>query len=168
MNISRINIYLVVITDHCRIKHKIFILQVTHSWNGRVLNFMSIFSMFLFQVIQGAVEIPAVFISIFILLKGGRRWPLTITMVLSGVACLLTVPLYFVGANLQWLITSLTMISKFGISSCNAIIPVYTAELYPTTIRNIGVGASNVPAGIALMSVPYLWNFVSFFQIFPY
>lgn len=112
-------------------------------------------------MLQGAVEIPAVAISIFILLKGGRRWPLTVTLVISGVACLLAVPLYYFDTDFQLVITSLTMISKFCISSCNAIIPVYTAELYPTTIRNIGVGASNVPAGIALMLVPYLWKFVS-------
>lgn len=117
----------------------------------------------MFQVIQGAVEIPAVALSILILLKGGRRWPLTITMVLSGVACLLAIPLYFIDSDLQWLKTSLMMISKFGISSCNAVIPVFTAELYPTTIRNIGVGASNVSAGIALMAVPYLWDLVSFY-----
>lgn len=88
-------------------------------------------------------------------------------MVISGVACLLVIPLYFIKSDLQWLITSLTMISKFAISSCNAIIPVYTAELYPTTIRNIGVGASNVSAGTALMLVPFLWNFVSIFTIYP-
>jgi len=28
-------------------------------------------------------------------------------------------------------------------------------------VRNLGVGSSNVPAGIALMLVPYLWNLVS-------
>lgn len=34
--------------------------------------------------------------------------------------------------------------------------PVYTAELYPTAIRNAGVGACNVAAGVALIIVPYL------------
>lgn len=34
--------------------------------------------------------------------------------------------------------------------------PVYTAELYPTAIRNAGVGACNIAAGVALIAVPYL------------
>lgn len=39
--------------------------------------------------------------------------------------------------------------------------PVYTAELFPTVVRNLGVGSSNVAAGIALVLVPFLWNLVS-------
>lgn len=39
--------------------------------------------------------------------------------------------------------------------------PVYTAELYPTSIRNVGVGACNVAAGIALILTPYLDILVS-------
>jgi hypothetical protein len=38
----------------------------------------------------GVVEVPAVAISILFLLKMGRRWPLCLTLVGSGVACLLT------------------------------------------------------------------------------
>lgn len=34
--------------------------------------------------------------------------------------------------------------------------PVYTAELYPTDIRNAGVGAGNFAGGLALIIVPYL------------
>lgn len=33
--------------------------------------------------------------------------------------------------------------------------PVYTAEMYPTSIRNVGVGACNVAAGMALILTPY-------------
>ena len=45
---------------------------------------------------------------------------------------------------------------KFTISAGNTIMPVYTAELYPTAIRNVGVGACNVAAGLALILTPYL------------
>lgn len=50
---------------------------------------------------------------------------------------------------------------KFTISAGNTIMPVYTAELYPTSIRNIGVGACNVAAGFALILTPYLSMLVS-------
>ncbi|CAH1119189.1 unnamed protein product [Phaedon cochleariae] len=136
---------------------------------GLVLNLGNIGgNLYITSVLQGAVEIPAVALSIFILLKGGRRLPLCLTMAVSGAACALIVPIYHVtGADLQWLVTCLAMLSKFCISSSNAIMPVFTAELYPTTIRNIGVGAANVAAGIALMAVPYLWMLASFHQSVP-
>ncbi|KAJ8985369.1 hypothetical protein NQ317_008403 [Molorchus minor] len=134
---------------------------------GLVLNLGNIGgNLYVNSVLQGAVEIPSVAMSIFILLKGGRRWPLSLTMVISGVACACMLPLYLF-ANLQWVTTSLAMLSKFCISSSNAVIPVFTAELYPTTIRNIGVGAANVSAGIALMLIPYLWDLSSIHASVP-
>lgn len=113
------------------------------------------------QVISGAVEVPGVAMSILILLKMGRRWPLSLSMVVAGIACFVS-QVYFILDNTQWLRTSLVMTAKLMISSSNAVMPVFTAELYPTTIRNLGVGASNVSAGIALMLVPYLWEMVRF------
>lgn len=64
------------------------------------------------------------------------------------------------GEPTQWIGTALAMVAKFSASASNAIMPVFTAELFPTVVRNVGVGASNVPAGIALMLTPYLWNLV--------
>ncbi|EEZ98159.1 organic cation transporter protein isoform X1 [Tribolium castaneum] len=126
---------------------------------GLVLNLGNIGGdLYINSILSGSVEIPAVALSILILLKGGRRWPLALTMILSGAACGCTIPIDLASDNLQWVITTLAMMSRFSISSSNAIIPVFTAELYPTIIRNIGVGASNVSAGIALMLVPYLWE----------
>lgn len=107
------------------------------------------------------MEIPGVALSIIILLKMGRRWPLALTMITAGVSCLLILPIQNLFSNVQWLVTSMAMVAKCCISSSNAVMPVFTAELYPTTIRNIGVGASNVSAGVALMLVPYLWEMVS-------
>lgn len=55
---------------------------------------------------------------------------------------------------------------KFTISAGNTVMPVYTAELYPTAIRNAGVGACNVAAGIALIIVPYLSLLVCLIIVF--
>lgn len=62
----------------------------------------------------------------------------------------------------EWISLSLVMAGKFSVSSSNVIMPLYTAELFPTVIRNLGVGTSNIPAGAALIMVPYLWDLVSF------
>lgn len=134
-------------------------------------------------VISGVVEIPAIAISILILLKMGRRWPLCLTIVGSGIACLLTlffgklrkfwffsqkyifltIKISFLEQRpeLEWVTIMLAMMGKFSISSSNAVMPVYTAELFPTVVRNLGVGSSNVSAGFALVLVPYLWHLVS-------
>lgn len=106
---------------------------------------------------MGVVEFPAEAASLIFLLRMGRRWPFLLTMVVAGIACLFTLP---VPRALQGLITTFAMFGKLSISASNIIMPVYTAELYPTTIRNLGVGANNVSAGIALMLVPYLWELV--------
>lgn len=68
----------------------------------------------------------------------------------------------------EWVSLSLVMAGKFSVSSSNVIMPLYTAELFPTVIRNLGVGTSNIPAGIALIMVPYLWNLVSSNMFFLY
>lgn len=54
---------------------------------------------------------------------------------------------------------------KFTISAGNTVMPVYTAELYPTAIRNAGVGACNVAAGLALIIVPYMSLLVCYSHI---
>ncbi|XP_034253034.1 organic cation transporter protein-like isoform X2 [Thrips palmi] len=110
-------------------------------------------------VLSGVVEVPSIALSILILLKMGRRWPCCLTLVVGGVACLLTL---LVPPSTQQASTALAMVAKFSVSASNAIMPVFTAELFPTVVRNVGVGASNVPAGIALMLTPYLWNLATF------
>ncbi|XP_031334748.1 organic cation transporter protein-like [Photinus pyralis] len=125
---------------------------------GIVLNLGNIGGdLYVNTVISGIVEAPAIAISVPILLRMGRRWPLSITMLITGVSCLLTLPVPYI-FNKQWIVTTLAMVGKFSISSTNVIVPIFTAELYPTTIRNIGVGANNVSAGIALILVPFLWD----------
>lgn len=109
------------------------------------------------SALSGLVEIPALAASVLFLVRMGRRWPLCLTLAIGGVACLATLLVSSTSEH-QWMATALAMLGKFSVSSSNAVMPVFTAELYPTVIRNLGVGASNVSAGIALMLVPYLWN----------
>ncbi|XP_059474531.1 organic cation transporter protein-like isoform X2 [Neocloeon triangulifer] len=134
---------------------------------GLVLNLASIEGdIYLNTAISGFVEIPAIALSILLLMKSGRKWPLCIVTASSGVFCLcvLAVP---TGAP-SWITVALAMCGKFAISCSNAILPIFTAELFPTVVRNLGVGSSNVSAGIALMLVPYLWNLAVIYDKLPF
>ncbi|XP_073985223.1 organic cation transporter protein-like [Rhodnius prolixus] len=124
---------------------------------GLVLNLSNLGgNVYINSVISGAFELPAIAVSILILLKLGRRWPLAITMAAAGCACLLTIPAPKDEGS--WLVLGLATLGRFCASSSNVILPIFTADLFPTLLRNLGIGSSNAPSGIALIFVPYLWN----------
>ena len=142
------------------------------------------------QALAGLVEIPAIALAIFIIMKVGKKWIFCATFFCAGVACLCVAVTDSSREDLQWLKITLLMIGtkqcflyflytrlynhvhlilgKFTISAGNTIMPVYTAELYPTAIRNAGVGACNIAAGLALICVPYLSMLVSTFVLIKF
>ncbi|KAL4716166.1 hypothetical protein ACJJTC_013943 [Scirpophaga incertulas] len=109
------------------------------------------------SIILAIVEIPAIALSIPILLKAGRRIPIFISMLVCGLACVATEVLA-ISLNYDWVLIVCLMVGKFAIGSTNMMLPIFTAELYPTVIRNLGVGASQISAGLALIGIPYLWK----------
>ncbi|XP_031621225.1 organic cation transporter protein [Contarinia nasturtii] len=123
---------------------------------GLILNMNSFDgNVYLNSALAGLVELPAIGIAIIIIMWVGKKWILFSTMFCAGVSCLC---ITFIGNNssIQWLKITFLMLGKFTISAGNTVMPVYTAELYPTAIRNAGVGACNMAAGVALIIVPYL------------
>lgn len=131
---------------------------------GLVLNLSNLGGdVYINSIISGAVEFPAIAVSIVFLLKMGRRWPLSLTTMGAGIACLATI----LTSGDDWLRLALAMVGRLCISSSNVVMPVFTAELFPTSMRNLGVGASNAPAGVALILVPYLWNMAGMNENMP-
>ncbi|XP_039303860.1 organic cation transporter protein isoform X2 [Solenopsis invicta] len=104
-------------------------------------------------VISGVVEVPAYTFLIFTLNRWGRKIILCGCMMLSGLALLATL---FVPPNMPWLIVCLAMIGKLAITSSYGAIYVFTAEQFPTVIRNVGLGASSTFARIGGVIAPYV------------
>lgn len=107
------------------------------------------------QALAGLVEIPAIALAMYIITKVGKKWLFCATLLGAGVACCCAT-ITEGREDMLWLKITFLMLGKFTISAGNTIMPVYTAELYPTAIRNVGVGACNVAAGIALILTPYI------------
>ncbi|CAH2047300.1 unnamed protein product, partial [Iphiclides podalirius] len=133
--------------------------SMTIAYYGLLLNIgnFNLGNLHVTSIILAVVEIPAIAMSIPILLKAGRRIPIFISMLACGLACVAS-ELFSISFDDDWIMIACLMVGKFAIGATNMMMPIFTAELYPTLIRNLGVGASQVAAGFALICIPYLWE----------
>ncbi|CAG2173306.1 unnamed protein product, partial [Oppiella nova] len=105
-------------------------------------------------LMAGAVEFPAYALCIYLLKKYGRRLPLTAAMLGGGIACLLTIP--FMTSAVVWPRVTLAMVGKFCVTCSFGIIYVYSAEIYPTVVRNVGVGSSSMVGRMGSILAPFV------------
>lgn len=61
----------------------------------------------------------------------------------------------FASPDLYYLATTLVMVGKFGVTAAFSMVYVYTAELYPTVVRNMGVGVSSTASRLGSILSPY-------------
>nr|CAA73031.1 putative organic cation transporter [Drosophila melanogaster] len=119
------------------------------SWNtnnlggNQLVNFM----------ISGPVEIPGYTLLFFTLNRWGRRSILCGTMMVAGISLLATI---FVPSDMNWLIVACAMIGKLAITSSYGTIYIFSAEQFPTVVRNVGLGASSMVARVGGILAPYL------------
>jgi len=108
--------------------------------------------------INGLAEAIACLAIIPALARLGRVKIYSGTFILSGVACLGVAVILWVAPPNSYLglIISLAMTGKFFISGTFALAYLYTAELFPTPVRNVAVGGASTFARIGSMSAPYI------------
>eukprot|EP00058_Branchiostoma_floridae_P009776 XP_002595264.1 hypothetical protein BRAFLDRAFT_232974 [Branchiostoma floridae] len=120
--------------------------------------------------IGGVVEIPAYITSIYIVDTLGRPKTHAGYMMIGAVGCIvcpfLTAP--FLPESLNPLSITMAMIGKFGVTAGFNLIYIWTAELYPTMIRNVGVGASSMFARVGGIISPYVELSKSVWGPLPY
>lgn len=104
-------------------------------------------------IASGAVELPAYILILFTADKYGRKKVLTSSMIISGIVLILT---GFVPSNREILTAILAMLGKMTVSISYGTIFMYATELFPTVIRNIGLGSALLAARIGGMSAPYM------------
>ncbi|XP_036595581.1 solute carrier family 22 member 13-like [Trichosurus vulpecula] len=106
---------------------------------------------YLTQLIFGAVEVPARLSSIFILQKFGRRKSQMGMLILGGLMCIIII---FIPAKYPTVTTTLAVIGKFATSAAFTISYVYSAELFPTIVRQTGMGLVAIFSRIAGIITP--------------
>ncbi|KAM4543942.1 solute carrier family 22 member 13-like [Fundulus diaphanus] len=108
---------------------------------------------YLTQFIFGVVEVPARVGILPFLQHFGRKICQAAVLLFGGVACLcvLVVP-----KDLPVVITVIAVLGKFAATASFATVYVYTAELYPTVLRQNGVGLNAMCARVAGILAPLI------------
>lgn len=60
------------------------------------------------------------------------------------------------------------MVGKFGITTGTALMFVYTAELFPTVVRNTATGMCTTASRVGSCIAPFLLKLSQYFKYLPY
>ncbi|XP_061596475.1 solute carrier family 22 member 4-like [Cololabis saira] len=131
------------------------------SLNTANLHGNSYFNCFLSAV----VEIPAYIMSWVMFHWGSRRLSLFSTLMTGG---LLLLVIQLIPGYLIYLAITLEMMGKFAVTLAFAIVYPYSAELYPTVLRNTAIGACSMASRVGSIISPFFTYLRSYSVSLPY
>lgn len=109
-------------------------------------------------VLGGGIELAAYLLAFVVLGGFGRRIPLCLYLLLSGIICITMVIIKnFISldlANVPAIVTALALIGKAAVVSCFCIIFLYSSEVFPTVIRTVGVGSCTLFGRLGSLLAP--------------
>ncbi|XP_031729916.1 solute carrier family 22 member 5-like [Anarrhichthys ocellatus] len=115
--------------------------------------------------LSAVVEMPAYILSWAMFRWCSRRLSLFSTLFMGGLFLLFV---KLIPADLIYLAITLEMMGKFAVTAAFAIVYAYTAELYPTVVRNTAVGACSMASRIGSIIAPYFIYLRSYSISLPY
>merc|ERR1712112_20416 len=122
--------------------------------------------LYLSFILVALIEIPAYLILPVLIDIWGRKPLFVVTQLIPGIFCIVAAFL-----NEGVIFTVLTLGSKMGAAMAFNVTFMYTAQLYPTTIRNSAVGTCSTIARLGGLMAPwvgkYLTNPVAFSDPIP-
>ncbi|XP_078058915.1 solute carrier family 22 member 6-A-like [Mustelus asterias] len=108
---------------------------------------------YLIQFIFGAVDIPAKSVGFLTMSLIGRRFTQGSALILAGSVILTNI---FVPRELQALRTSFAAIGKGCLATAFSCCYLYSGELYPTVVRQTGMGVVSTMARVGAMIAPII------------
>ncbi|XP_058134328.1 solute carrier family 22 member 4 [Dasypus novemcinctus] len=115
--------------------------------------------------LSALIEVPA-YITAWLLLRNLPRRYIIAGVLFTGGGVLLLIQA--VPADYYILSIGLVMIGKFGITSAFSMLYVFTAELYPTLVRNMAVGVTSMASRVGSIIAPYFVYLGAYNRLLPY
>lgn len=113
---------------------------------------------YLILFIMGLVEFPSYMTIILVLDRLGRR-PITSTLMLAGGICCMVAAFIEQGSTIS---TAIVMMGKLFIAGSFGVIYNYSAELFPTVVRNSAMGLGSMCARLSGALTPLITLLDSF------
>ena len=114
------------------------------------------------------MEFPSYIFCMLFLDRFGRKSILAFSQILAGTTCILAGVLPEEPVEMFYIRTALSLIGKFGASAGFAIVYIYTAELFPTPVRNSAVGLCSTFARIGGMLSPVVADLAVYASSIPF
>ncbi|CAF97332.1 unnamed protein product, partial [Tetraodon nigroviridis] len=121
-------------------------------------------SIYTMQIIFGAVDVPSKLIALGALTYLGRRYSQATCLFLSGLVIFANI---FIPTDMQVLRTVLACLGKGFTSASFTVVYLYTGELYPTVIRQTGMGFVSTMARTGSMAAPAVLILEEVFPALP-
>uniref|UniRef100_A0A8B9J4M4 Solute carrier family 22 member 6 n=1 Tax=Astyanax mexicanus TaxID=7994 RepID=A0A8B9J4M4_ASTMX len=121
-------------------------------------------NIYVMQIIFGAVDFPAKLVALGMLSFFGRRMTQASCLLASGAVIFANI---FVPKDMQMVRTTLAVLGKGFTSSSFTCVYLYTGELYPTVIRQTGMGFASMMARVGSMAAPAVLILDELFPAFP-
>ncbi|XP_047199554.1 solute carrier family 22 member 5-like [Hippoglossus stenolepis] len=115
--------------------------------------------------LSAVVELPAYTLSWVLFRWVSRRLSIFSTLSMGGLSLLF---IQLIPANLIPVAITLEMMGKFAVSTAFAIVYAYTAEVYPTVLRNTAIGACSMASRLGSIMAPYFIYLRSYSVSLPY
>ncbi|KAM5169700.1 solute carrier family 22 member 4-like [Callospermophilus lateralis] len=167
-------------------QQKVYILDLFRTWNIAITTIMSLLLWMLTSVgyfglslnvpnlhgdpylncfLSALIEVPA-YITAWLLLRTLPRRYIIAGVLFWGGGVLLLIQV--VPADYYFLSIGLVMLGKFGVTSAFSMLYVFTAELYPTLVRNMAVGITSMASRVGSIIAPYFVYLGAYNKVLPY
>ncbi|XP_076103335.1 solute carrier family 22 member 6-A-like [Mytilus galloprovincialis] len=151
------------------LKHKRILLGSVVLWIAWITNTLTYYGLmlttsklsgdrFLNNVIASLAEYPAVILQQSLINRIGRKSTLVIFHGIAGVSLVLATVCTTYGSEYSWLPilgTVFSFVGRFAITGSFSTVFLYTPELYPTNLRNVGLGMASTVARAGSMMSPF-------------
>nr|XP_054296762.1 LOW QUALITY PROTEIN: solute carrier family 22 member 20-like [Pongo pygmaeus] len=121
-------------------------------------------SLYLVQALFGIVDIPAMLVATATMIYVGRRATVASFLILAG---LMVIANMFVPEGMQILRTAQAALGKGCLASSFICVYLFTGELYPTEIRQMGMGFASVHARLGGLAAPLVTTLGEYSTILP-